>query len=135
MEQQTYKSARRRYVRLFWPLMAIYTLIVLAGSFYLGTFEVEPLWLQATLAVLCALPVIAVLFVMLRYFNETDEYSRLVQLKAFSYGAAFTVSCLFLIGFFQLFEVIDTFAVFWFGPLFFLAYGISHRFMAKGECL
>ncbi|MEL8054660.1 MAG: hypothetical protein AAGK66_00775 [Pseudomonadota bacterium] len=135
MTQHTYKSARRRYVRVFWPLMAIYTVIVLAGSFYLGSLETEPVWLQASLAIACALPVIAVLFIMLRYFAETDEYSRLLQYKAFAYGAVFTVSAIMLVGFLQLFDVIGSVEVFWFGPAFFLAYGISHRVIGGGECV
>ncbi|MEL7231042.1 MAG: hypothetical protein AAGJ85_00855 [Pseudomonadota bacterium] len=135
MTQQTYKSARRRYVRVFWPLMAIYTVIVLTGSFYLASLETEPLWLQISLAVASAVPVIAVLFVMLRYFAETDEYSRLLQYKAFAYGAVFTVSAIILVGFLQLFDVIGSVQVFWLGPGFFVAYGISHRVMGGGECV
>lgn len=135
MTQHTYKSARRRYVRVFWPLMAIYTVIVLAGSFYLASLETEPVWLQVALAVASAVPVIAVLFVMLRYFAETDEYSRLLQYKAFAYGAVFTVSAIILVGFLQLFNVVGSIQVFWFGPAFFLAYGISHRMMGGKECL
>ena len=135
MTQHTYKSARRRYVRIFWPLMAIYTVIVLAGSFYLESLETEPVWLQVALAVASAVPVIAVLFVMLRYFAETDEYSRLLQYKSFAYGAVFTVSAIMLVGFLQLFDVIGSVEIFWFGPAFFVAYGISHRMMGGNECL
>ncbi|MEM7493964.1 MAG: hypothetical protein AAF296_11315 [Pseudomonadota bacterium] len=135
MTQQTYKSARRRYVRVFWPLMAVYTVIVLAGSFYLASLETEPLWLKVALSLLCAAPIIAVLFSMLRYFNETDEYSRLLQFKSFAYGAVFTVSAIMLVGFLQLFDVISSVQVFWFGPAFFVAYGISHRAMGGGDCL
>ncbi|MEM1036676.1 MAG: hypothetical protein AAGI14_07940 [Pseudomonadota bacterium] len=135
MTQHTYKSARRRYVRVFWPLMAIYTVIVLAGSFYLASLETQPVWLQVALAVASAVPVVAVLFVMLRYFAETDEYSRLLQYKAFAYGAVFTVSAIMLVGFLQLFDVIGSVQVFWFGPAFFLAYGLTYRFLGGKECL
>ena len=135
MSEQTYKSAKRRYHRVFWPLMIVYTLIVIGGSFGLNQLDPEPKWLQATLAIGCAVPVIATLFVMLRYAEETDEYTRLVQLKGFAWGGIVTVSAIFLVGFLQLFHVLELVEVFWFGPLFFIAYGISTYLIGGRECL
>lgn len=125
MTQQTFKSAKRRYHRVFWPLMAIYVVIILAGSYGINQLDPEPKWLQVVLALASAAPVIATLFVMLRYAAETDEYTRLVQLKAFAWGGVITTSGIFLIGFLQLFHVIGYVEVFWFGPAFFIAYGLS----------
>ena len=134
MTQQTFKSAKRRYHRVFWPLMIVYTLIVVGGSVGLNLLETEPVWLQATLAVACAIPVVATLLVMMRYAEETDEYTRLVQLKAFAWGGIVTISLIFLVGFLQLFEVVERFEVFWFGPLFFIAYGISTHLIGGRQC-
>ena len=134
MTQQTFKSAKRRYHRVFWPLMVVYTLIVIGGSFGLKQFETEPIWLQATLAVACAAPVIGTLLVMMRYAEETDEYSRLVQLKGFAWGGIITVSAIFLIGFLQLFDILGLVEVFWFGPFFFVAYGLSTLLIGGRHC-
>ena len=125
MTQQTFKSAKRRYLRLMWPMMILYVAIILVGSLWLKQFETEPKWLQLSLALASAAPVIATLFAMLRYANETDEYSRLIQLKAFAWGGTITVSALFVVGFLQIFHVIEMFEIFWFGPLFFFAYGLT----------
>ena len=133
MAQQTFKSAKRRYHSVFWPLMAIYCIIVVGGSFLLSKLDPEPIWLQASLAIACALPVIATLLVMMRYALETDEYTRLIQLKGFAWGGVITVSVVFLIGFLQLFHVIETFEIFWFGPFFFIAYGISTFILSGGK--
>ena len=133
MTQQTFKSAKRRYHRVFWPLMALYTIIVVSGSYMLNQMEPEPKWLQASLAVACALPVVATLFVMMRYALETDEYTRLIQLKGFAWGAVITVNVIFLIGFLQLFHVIEMFEIFWIGPLFFVAYGLSTLVLSGGK--
>lgn len=135
MTQQTFKSAKRRYKRAFWPLMAIYVVIILAGSYGLKQMDPEPVWLQASLAVASAVPVIGTLLVMLRYIIETDEYTRLVQLKAFAWGAVITVSLIFLIGFLQIFDVVELVEVFWFGPVFFIAYGLSTRMLGGRDCL
>lgn len=135
MTQQTFKSAKRRYHRVFWPLMAIYVVIILGGSFGLNQMDPEPKWLQASLAVASALPVIATLLVMMRYANETDEYRRLIQLKGFAWGGVITTSAVFLVGFLQLFHVFDRIEVFWFGPFFFVAYGLSTLALGGRECL
>ena len=125
MAQQTFKSASRRYWRAFVPIMIVYLIATLAGSFYLKTFEEEPLWLQATVALACTLPMLLFLFIQIRYFLETDEYNQIIQLKGFAIGAAITMGAIFLIGFLQMFHVLGHVEVFWFGPAFFVAYGIS----------
>ena len=134
MTRQTFKSAKRRYLSLLWPLMTLYVIIILAGSYTLSQFDAEPRWLQISLALASAAPVIATLFAMLRYANETDEYTRLVQLKAFAWGGAFTISAVFLVGFFQIFDVIASFEVFWLGPIFFLAYGLATMTLNRNVC-
>lgn len=135
MAQQTFKSAKRRYWRAFVPIMALYLVATLAGSAFLLTFEVEPTWLQATIALACTLPMVFFLFVQIRYFLETDEYDRIIQLKGFAIGAAITVSVIFLVGFLQMFHVIDRIEVFWFGPAFFVAYGLSTYAIGGRQCL
>jgi hypothetical protein len=134
MAQQTFKSAKRRYHRMFWPLMAIYVAIILGGSFAINQMDPEPKWLQAGLAVASALPVIGALLVMLRYITETDEYTRMIQLKGFAWGAVITVSAIFLVGFLQIFHVVELVEVFWFGPFFFVAYGLSTLALGGGKC-
>ncbi len=115
MTQQTFKSASKRYWRAFVPIMLVYLVATLAGSFYLKTFEVEPVWLQATVAVACTLPMLLFLFIQIRYFLETDEYNQMIQLKGFAIGSAITVGAIFLIGFLQMYHVINQVEVFWFG--------------------
>lgn len=134
MSQQTFKSAKQRYKRVFWPLMAIYLIIILGSSFGLKQLDPEPTWLQATLAIASALPVIGAMLIMLRYANETDEYTRLMHLKAFAWGGVVTASAIFVFGFLQLFHVLDRIEIFWFGPLFFIAYGLSKLAHGGEEC-
>jgi hypothetical protein len=114
--------------------MGVYVVADLGGSYYLSTIEVEPTWLKILISIAVTLPVIASLFAMLRYFEETDEYSRLLQLRAFATGAVITVSAIFAVGFLQMFDVIGAVEVFWFGPLFFFIYGLAHRFSGGGDC-
>jgi hypothetical protein len=106
----------------------------LGGSYYLRTVEVEPTWLKILISIAVTLPIIASLFAMLRYFEETDEYSRLLQLRAFATGAVITVSALFAVGFLQMFAVLGAVEVFWFGPLFFVCYGLAHRLTGGRDC-
>lgn len=114
--------------------MIVYSLIVIGGSFGLKQLDPEPLWLQTTLAIGCAIPVIGTLLVMIRYAEETDEYNRMVQLRGFAWGGILTVSAIFTIGFLQLFHVVNTIEIFWFGPLFFIAYGLSTYVIGGRQC-
>jgi len=114
--------------------MAAYLVIVLGGSFWLAKTEDPSLTVSALVAIACALPLIASLWLMLRYFSETDEFTRLRQLTAFAQGAVITISAVFVVGFLQMFDVIGNVEVFWFGPAFFFAYGLAYKAMGGKDC-
>lgn len=135
MTQQTYKTAKTRYFRGFFPIMGLYLAVILAGKFYLNSLAVEPKWLQVLVALACTIPMVALMLLELRFISETDEYTRNIRYRAIAYGAAIVVSGVFLIGFLQLFDVIGFIEVFWFGPAFFAAYGLSSVLIGGKECL
>ncbi len=123
MTQLGFNAAKKRYNRLLWPAMAIYVAIILGGSWYVdeGT---TPQWIAALIAIASALPVAATIWGIVRWMEETDEYTRMRHMKAFVRGSAVVMSAVFIVGFLQLFEVVENFEIFWFGPAFFLAYGL-----------
>ena len=123
MAQVGFNAARKRYHRLFWPAMAVYVAIVIGGAAFVEE-GVTPVWITAMVAVATAAPVAVCLWAMVRWMEETDEYNRIKHLRAFARGSALVAAGVFVIGFLQLFEVIDTFEVFWIGPAFFIAYGL-----------
>ena len=135
MTQQTYKSARRRYVRVFWPLMAAYMAVVLGGTAYLGFSGNESLWLKTGLGIGMGLPMVAVLFVMVRFFEEADEYTRLLHLRSFAYATVVTIGAIAMFGALQMFDAMGGVEVFWFVPGFFLSYGLIYRSMGGKDCL
>ncbi|WP_084421074.1 hypothetical protein [Henriciella litoralis] len=118
-----FNAARKRYKRVFWPAMASYCLIVAGGVWYVDK-GVTPPWIASLVAIATALPVCVALWAIVRWMLETDEYTRMRHLKAFAYGAALVISAIFVVGFLQIFEVIGNVEVFWFGPAFFIAYGL-----------
>ena len=124
MSQRGFRTAKRRYHYLFWPLMGVYTVLVFATSFLVDTNTAPP-WLKITSALAVTLPLFGVLYAMRRQTEETDEYTRMRQLQAMRDGGLITAACAFLVGFLQIFEVLDFISVFWFGPLFFISYGLS----------
>lgn len=134
MTQQTYKTARRRFKRAYFSAMAMYVVAILGGTYFLKSLEVEPVWLQISIALAVALPLCVSLGTMLRHFNETDEYNRMMHFRSFAYGGALTVSLVFVIGSLQMFDVIESFEIFWIGVFFFFAYGISHRLLGGRDC-
>ena len=122
-------------MRLFWPLMVVYIVAVVGGSYALSQYEPEPTWLAVIISLVASIPLVFVLIAMLRYFSEADEFTRLLQLKAFAWGAVAIVSAIFVVGFLQMFGAIESVEVFWFGPGFFVAYGLSYYLVGGKECL
>ena len=135
MEKVTHKQARRRYMRAFWPVMTFYMIAIIGGALWRNQYETPPLWLGAAIAIAVSIPLIVILFLLVRYFSETDEYTRLMHLTAFAYGGCITIGAVFVVGFLQMFDVIRYVDVFWFGPGFFLAYGLAYRFMGGEDCV
>lgn len=119
-----FRTANRRYKVLFWPMMAIYVAIILGAKFLIDE-DTAPAWLNVAGALAATLPLAGVLYAIRRQSDETDEYTRMKQLKAMRDGGLITAGVTFLVGFLQIFDVIGAVDVFWFGTLFFFAFGLS----------
>lgn len=135
MTQRTYKDAKRRYHTVFWPLMGLYMIVVISGSAYMGFSGNDTLWLKAALGIGMGLPMVGVLFVMVRFFEEADEYTRLLHFRSFAYATVLTIGAIALFGALQMFKAIGPIDVFWFVPAFFLTYGLIYRVLGGKDCL
>lgn len=119
-----FRTANRRYRFLFWPMMALYVALILGAKFFIDENS-APAWLNAVGAVGVTLPIIGTLYAIRRQSDETDEYTRMRQLMALRDGGLITAGVTFLIGFLQIFDVVGPIDTFWFGALFFFAFGLS----------
>lgn len=135
MSQIGFKQARRRYFRLFWPTMIVYMAIIIGGKFWLNQYEVEPIWLKAGMGIAASLPLFVVLWVMLRYAFETDEYQGRVQIEGMAISGVVITAAIFFLGFLQLFDALPEFSVFWFGPAFMVVHGITVLLRGGRDCL
>ena len=125
MAKLTFRQANLRYLRLFIPVMGFYALACIAGPFLLDAVG-RGLLATTVVAVLSALPLLAVLWLMSRYLRETDEFTRTLQLEALAAGAFLTVSFAILWGFLELFGVVSGLWSFLIAPIFFASYGLSY---------
>ena len=125
MAQLGFRTANRRYKFLFWPMMALYVAVTLGAKFFIQE-DTAPAWMNAICALAVTLPQAGVLYALRRKSDETDEYTRMKLLKALRDGGLITAGIAFLVGFLQMFGVIHYVDVFWFGPLFFIAFGLSN---------
>ncbi|MCI4643641.1 MAG: hypothetical protein MRY64_02535 [Hyphomonadaceae bacterium] len=126
MTQGNFTRANKRYRRIFWPLMAVYVALCFGGTYVINQGWISGTVATAAIAVAISAPIVGVFLLMLRLVEETDEYTRLRQLKSMVQGALFTISVAVVIGFLQLFDLVGQFWTFWFGPLFFLAWGLAY---------
>ncbi|MDZ4761929.1 MAG: hypothetical protein SGJ21_12755 [Alphaproteobacteria bacterium] len=123
MPEITFKQANRRYRRMFWPVIGVYTAICFAGPLYLKTLAEPPQWLVAGVALASAAPLVLVFWLMSRLLRETDEYTRAMQTQAMLAGGGATLSFAGVWGFLELFEVVPHLWPFLLVPMFFFAYG------------
>ena len=130
----TYREAKQRYHRAFWPAMAIYVAICLGGALFLNIPNSPALWMRLAYGLGCTLPVLVVLAAMFRFASEADEYFRLAQFKAMAFGGMVTAGAAITIGFLELMEVVPDVWLFFMCPLFFIAYGLGGR-LFKAGCL
>ena len=135
MQKITHKQARKRYKRLVWPAMVIYLASIFAGSLWLRQFESAPLWAGLLVAMAVSVPVAVVMFLLIRYFSETDEYNRMLHLRAFAYGASTTISVIFFVGFLQMFDVVGQVDLILFGLGFLFVYPFSYWLMGGKDCV
>ena len=120
-----FRTASRRYLRVFWPFTIAYLVALFSGVYFVDE-EASPIWLRAAFAGIVVLPLFGMLWALLRHVKETDEYTRLRQLMALAEAGAVTTGAVFLFGFLEIFNVVGDIPLFLFGPLFFLAFGLAH---------
>jgi hypothetical protein len=134
MANVTFKEANRRYRRLFIPAMVVYAIVVFAGAFWLKAFEEPPMWAAALVAIVSVAPMGFVFWLMWRLMRETDEFTRLQQAMSMAAGGLITAFVCMAWGFLEIYEVVPHMWTFLAGPVFFLSYGLTHRFVMKGPC-
>lgn len=134
MTQMTYKKANRRYLSVFFPMMSIYCFLCFVGAFLIGRLEPTPGWLKHAISIFTIAPILIVFWVIWRYVQETDEYTRLRQLEALAIGGMVTASAAGIIGFMQIYEAIPGFPVFMLLPVFFLSYGLAKWLRGSKAC-
>lgn len=127
-----FRTANRRYLFLFWPAMILYAVALFTVVSFVDK-TTAPLWLRIVGAGAITLPVLGVLYAVRRHSNETDEYSRLRHITALRDAGLACAGIAFLVGFLQIFTVLPDFTVFWFGPAYFIAYGLSACFQRAGK--
>jgi hypothetical protein len=119
----TFREAQRRYQRLYWPAIIVYSVLCFAGPMAMKAIDHPAKWMWAVLSVINTVPIIAVFLVLGRWLRETDEYTRKKQVEAMLAGAAMTFSFSALWGFLELYDVVPHLFVLMLWPIFFLCYG------------
>lgn len=137
MNKVTYKQANFRYKAVFFPMMAIYTIFCIGGALLLTRLDTPPNWLPHIVAIFTVAPIFVVFWLIWRYVQETDEYTRLRQLQALAIGGMITASAAGTIGFLQLYNAIPVGSVptFLLLPLFFLSYGLAKWLRGEEGCV
>jgi len=133
MAEIGYKQAKRRYLRIFWPLMVFYMIACFAGAMLINRLEEPSELLRTVVAIVTVAPVALVLWAIWRQTQETDEYVRKTQLEALALAGMVTAGLAGIIGFLQFFDVVPEFGSFYALPCFFLVFGLA-KWLRGGGC-
>ena len=131
--KSNFKRANQNYMRRFWLLIILYVVFCCAGPFLL-VFLTEPSkWVYAGIALLNAIPIPFIFFVMGKYLLETDEYTRAKQARAMLTGGAVVLSFAAIWGFLELYQVLPSFWSFLHVPIFFGSYGVAYGLCSRAS--
>jgi hypothetical protein len=125
MPKITFKESNRRYLRAFVPVMIFYSVFCFAGPALLEKAGNPPKALVVSVALLSAVPLMVVFWLMGRLLRETDEYTRLIQSRAMLAGGGFTLSFAGVWGFLEYFGIAPHLWPVLLIPLFFASYGAA----------
>ncbi|MBA4048184.1 MAG: hypothetical protein C0476_06540 [Sphingomonas sp.] len=113
-------AALRAYLRRFVPVMLIYAVLVFAAPYAIWAWRPEGPFLWA-IAVLPALPIIGVFWIIARYILElTDEYLRMLEVRKALVATAFALSIASIWGFLEIYADVPHLPAF-FVPVFWFA--------------
>ena len=128
----TPRRATQRYTRDFWIAILVYVVLVFAVTLAIKHHNITGplLW---TLAVLPALPLLRMIYVMGRYLLETDEYQRAMQTRRMlgALGAMLGVCTVY--GFVETFAGAPHLELYLVFPMFCGLYGASCLFIRSAK--
>ncbi|MFN4183219.1 MAG: hypothetical protein ACK4M6_00410 [Hyphomonas sp.] len=127
-----FRTANKRYLVIFVPMMTIYCAAIVAALAFID-METASTGVRTAAALMVSLPLVAILWSILRLVRETDEYTRMRQLQALTEAGVVLTGVIFVAGFLERFNVIPDTPLFLFGPAFFFLYGLAHARQVLGK--
>lgn len=123
----TYRDANRRYRRAYWPVVLLYAAAAIGGALLVK--QSPPMWAVATIAIVTALPIMGLFWLMRRLLAETDEYTRKLHTDALLTGGGITFSLTVVWSFLVLYGVVHEDRYFpstmFITPAFLVLYGVA----------
>ncbi len=119
-----YKTAQRRYMRMYFPSALLFAVLLFAGLF-IANGETVSVWMRLACAFAVFLPLAGMVYAFWRHAEETEEYNRQVLWRAMAEATALWLALISFIGLLGTFEVIENFPVFFLFPSYFVAFAIA----------
>lgn len=130
MVTNNFKDAKRRYLRVFAPVMIFYCAFCFVGPLLLATMDNPPRPVFTVVAIVTGAPIAIIFWLIGRHLKETDEYTRKIQIDTLLVGGGVTFSAAVIWGFLELYKVVPRLehfpAMMMVGPIFFGAWGLAY---------
>lgn len=118
-------QARRRYLLRFIPSMALYAISVIGVNWLFHSVTVEG-WPRLLIAIVPALPIMGVIGSMGLYLvEETDEYLRMLQIRALLWATGITLVVTTAWGFLETYAGVQHFPLYFVFVLFCVSLGVA----------
>jgi len=126
------KQARRRYISIFIPSMAIYFSGTL-GISLAAKYQSLPSIALYGLAIIPILALIAWMWAQWRYINELDEFLRMIEIKAVLVGVAGVMAIAAGWGIAEMLTDAPNLPVIWIVVIFSVLYGLAQMVITRRE--
>lgn len=118
-------AAARAYLRRFVPMMTVYAVLVFAAPYAIWAWRPEGPFLWA-IAVLPALPIVGVFWIIGRYIIELkDEYLRMLEVRKALVATGFAMSIASIWGFLEIYTDVMRLPTFFVPVIWFAGLGVG----------
>lgn len=123
--------ARRRYQMRFWPLMALYAVLILGVALLIKHAPPPGAW-RYVAAAAPALPIIGIIVVFGLYLGEiTDEFRRAVIVQSMLWSLGLVLAFSTVWGFLELLADAPHLQLWWIFPIYSVGQGVAEHLIRR----
>lgn len=127
---QTSSPAMKRYQQRFWPLMAVYALLIFGVAMLIKHAPPPGVW-RYLAAAAPALPLIGIIAVFGVYLSEVEEFRRWVIVQSMLWALGLVLAFATVWGFLELLAGAPHIEMWWLFPIYSVTQGVAQALVSR----